>query len=170
MNVREPVTLHRARMLALAGVVTFFALWCLLSYADLVPTVILPSPTEVIRAFPVLHFEDGANHAGAVVHDAQPHTATFRYVRRKTYPIIVHHEHHAAFAPHREHDRDLQGFAMLDGIVDGFLHDTIQVHGHGMDGAVSEDGHPDDQPDHQFHREFPDPLVGIADHLARMIA
>src|SRR5215510_7755803 len=45
-------------MLALAGVVTFFVLWCVLSYADLVPTVILPSPTEVLRAFPVLHFDE----------------------------------------------------------------------------------------------------------------
>ena len=65
MNVREPVTDHRARMLALAGVVTFFALWCVLSYADLVPTVILPSPTEVLRAFPVLHFEEALVRSAA---------------------------------------------------------------------------------------------------------
>jgi len=58
MNVREPITIHRARVLAVAGVATFLAGWCLLSYADLVPTVILPSPTEVLRAFPVLHFEE----------------------------------------------------------------------------------------------------------------
>ena len=44
MNVREPVSTHRARVLALAGVATFLAAWCVLSYADLVPTVILPSP------------------------------------------------------------------------------------------------------------------------------
>ena len=30
----------------------------MLSYADLVPSVILPSPTEVLQAFPVLHFEE----------------------------------------------------------------------------------------------------------------
>src|SRR5262249_11729560 len=58
MTVREPITTHRARVLAAAGVATFFAVWCVLSYADLVPTVILPSPTEVLRAFPVLHFEE----------------------------------------------------------------------------------------------------------------
>jgi NitT/TauT family transport system permease protein len=58
VNVREPVTRHRARTLALAGVLTFLGAWCVLSYANLVPTVILPSPTEVLRAFPVLHFEE----------------------------------------------------------------------------------------------------------------
>jgi NitT/TauT family transport system permease protein len=58
MNVREPVTRQRARMLAAGGVITFFLAWCVLSYANLVPTVILPSPTEVLRAFPVLHFEE----------------------------------------------------------------------------------------------------------------
>jgi|SRR4051812_400783 NitT/TauT family transport system permease protein len=58
MNVREPVTTHRARVLALSGIATFLAAWCVMSYADLVPTVILPSPTEVLRAFPVLHFEE----------------------------------------------------------------------------------------------------------------
>jgi NitT/TauT family transport system permease protein len=58
MNVREPITNHRARVLAAAGVATFLAGWCVLSYADVVPTVILPSPTEVLRAFPVLHFEE----------------------------------------------------------------------------------------------------------------
>jgi len=58
VRVREPVTLSRARGLALAGVLSFFALWCVLSYANLVPDVILPTPTEVLRAFPVLHFEE----------------------------------------------------------------------------------------------------------------
>jgi NitT/TauT family transport system permease protein len=58
MQVREPVTYHRARVLAVAGVLAFLAGWCALSYLDLVPTVILPSPTEVLRAFPVLHFEE----------------------------------------------------------------------------------------------------------------
>jgi hypothetical protein len=84
----------------------------------------------------VLHLKDGTNHAGTVVHDAQPHTATCSYASGQTYPIIVHHEYHTAFSPHRERDRDLQSFAMLDGIVDGFLHDTIQVYGHSMVGNV----------------------------------
>ena len=42
----------------MAGVLTFVVAWCVLSYANLVPTVILPSPTEVLRAFPVLHFQE----------------------------------------------------------------------------------------------------------------
>ena len=58
MNVREPVTRHQARVLAAVGVLTFFAVWCVLSYANIVPTVILPTPTEVLRAFPVLHFQE----------------------------------------------------------------------------------------------------------------
>ena len=58
MKVREPITNQRARMLALVGLATFAGLWCLLSYADVVPTVILPSPTEVLRAFPTLHSEE----------------------------------------------------------------------------------------------------------------
>jgi NitT/TauT family transport system permease protein len=58
MNVREPVSRQRVRLLAGAGVLTFLVTWCVLSYTNLVPTVILPSPTEVLRAFPVLHFEE----------------------------------------------------------------------------------------------------------------
>jgi NitT/TauT family transport system permease protein len=58
MQVREAVSYHRARALATAGVLTFLGAWCLLSYANLVPDTILPTPTEVLKAFPVLHFEE----------------------------------------------------------------------------------------------------------------
>jgi len=58
VNVREAVGERRARALALAGLVTFLGIWAALSYADLVPSVILPSPTEVLQAFPVLHFQE----------------------------------------------------------------------------------------------------------------
>jgi NitT/TauT family transport system permease protein len=58
MEVRTEVTQRKARALALAGLLSFLAIWCVLSYTALVPTVILPSPTEVVRAFPVLHFEE----------------------------------------------------------------------------------------------------------------
>jgi ABC-type nitrate/sulfonate/bicarbonate transport system permease component len=58
MEVREPVTNARGRSLALAGVATFFGAWCLVTYTGMVPAVILPSPTEVLGAFPVLHFEE----------------------------------------------------------------------------------------------------------------
>jgi len=58
MGVREPVPQKRARALALAGLLSFLGVWCVLSYAGIVPAVILPSPTEVVRAFPVLHFEE----------------------------------------------------------------------------------------------------------------
>ena len=58
MNVREATSERRARALALAGLVTFLGIWSVLSYADVVPSVILPSPTEVLRAFPVLHFQE----------------------------------------------------------------------------------------------------------------
>jgi ABC-type nitrate/sulfonate/bicarbonate transport system permease component len=46
------------RTLALAGFTSFFGLWCIISYGGLVPAIILPSPTAVLRAFPVLHFEE----------------------------------------------------------------------------------------------------------------
>jgi NitT/TauT family transport system permease protein len=58
VEIREAVSKHRARGLILAGVAVFFGLWCVLSYASLVPDVILPSPTEVLQAFPRLHFEE----------------------------------------------------------------------------------------------------------------
>lgn len=58
MQVREPVTYRRARALATSGVLAFFGAWCVLSYGNVVPDVILPSPTEVLKAFPVLHFEE----------------------------------------------------------------------------------------------------------------
>jgi NitT/TauT family transport system permease protein len=58
MQVREAIGYRRARALASAGVLTFVGTWCLLSYANLVPDTILPTPTEVLRAFPVLHFEE----------------------------------------------------------------------------------------------------------------
>ena len=58
MNVREPISDQRARMLALVGLGTFAGLWCLLSYGNIVPTAILPTPTEVLQAFPKLHTEE----------------------------------------------------------------------------------------------------------------
>jgi NitT/TauT family transport system permease protein len=58
MQVREAVSNRRARSLAFGGVLVFFGAWCVLSYANLVPDTILPSPTDVLRAFPVLHFEE----------------------------------------------------------------------------------------------------------------
>jgi NitT/TauT family transport system permease protein len=58
VNVREAVSERRARGLALAGLLTFLGGWAALSYLDIVPSVILPSPTEVLAAFPVLHFQE----------------------------------------------------------------------------------------------------------------
>lgn len=58
MEVRAAITNHKARSLALAGLVTFAGLWCALSYGGIVPRIILPSPSDVLRAFPVLHFEE----------------------------------------------------------------------------------------------------------------
>jgi NitT/TauT family transport system permease protein len=36
----------------------FFGLWCAISYSGFVPTIIVPSPTDVLRALPVLHFQE----------------------------------------------------------------------------------------------------------------
>jgi NitT/TauT family transport system permease protein len=58
VEIREAISNHRARVLALSGFVVFFGLWCLVSYTGLVPSVILPAPTEVMAAFPRLHFEE----------------------------------------------------------------------------------------------------------------
>lgn len=58
MEVRAAITNQKARSLAVAGLVTFVGLWCALSYGGLVPRLILPSPSDVLRAFPVLHFEE----------------------------------------------------------------------------------------------------------------
>jgi|SRR5688572_1775709 len=58
MNVREPVSHRTAQLLSIAGLLTFIGIWCVLSYGNVVPTIILPSPTEVLKAFPVLHFEE----------------------------------------------------------------------------------------------------------------
>jgi NitT/TauT family transport system permease protein len=58
MDVREPLPQQKARALALAGLLSFLGVWCVLSYAGIIPAVILPSPTEVLWAFPVLHFEE----------------------------------------------------------------------------------------------------------------
>lgn len=66
MQIRSVVRRATARKLALAGVAAFLGLWCLLSYTGLVPGVILPSPTDVVKAFPVLHFEEAlVRSAGA---------------------------------------------------------------------------------------------------------
>lgn len=58
MNVREPVSKRTARLLALGGLAAFLVVWCVLSYGGVIPAVILPSPGDVLRAFPVLHFEE----------------------------------------------------------------------------------------------------------------
>ncbi len=36
----------------------FFGLWCAISYSGFVPTIIVPSPTDVLQALPVLHFQE----------------------------------------------------------------------------------------------------------------
>src|SRR5262245_40953003 len=58
MEVREPVSNSTARGLALAGMLTFLGVWCVLSYGGIIDRIILPAPTDVLRAFPVLHFEE----------------------------------------------------------------------------------------------------------------
>ncbi len=58
MDVRGAVARQRARTLGLVGLGTFLGGWCALSYGGIIPLVILPSPTEVLKAFPVLHFEE----------------------------------------------------------------------------------------------------------------
>jgi NitT/TauT family transport system permease protein len=58
VEVREALSRRRARTLAFLGLAVFFGLWCVLTYGGFVPSVILPSPTEVLHAFPVLHFEE----------------------------------------------------------------------------------------------------------------
>ena len=66
MNVREPVRNRAARLLALSGVGVFLAVWCALTYGGLVPRLILPSPSDVLQAFPVLHFQEAlVRSAGA---------------------------------------------------------------------------------------------------------
>ena len=58
MQIRSVVRTATARKLGLIGVALFLGLWCLLSYTGIVPDVILPSPTDVVKALPVLHFEE----------------------------------------------------------------------------------------------------------------
>ena len=58
MKVRAAVTNRTSQLLAIGGLATFLVTWCVLSYGGIVPAVILPSPSEVLRAFPVLHFEE----------------------------------------------------------------------------------------------------------------
>ncbi len=58
MEVRGALDARTGRLLAAGGVAAFLALWSLLSYGGLIPKVILPAPDEVLRAFPVLHFEE----------------------------------------------------------------------------------------------------------------
>jgi len=58
MEIRQPLSNHKARGLALAGLGVFLGSWAILSYAEIIPNVILPSPTDVLKAFPMLHFEE----------------------------------------------------------------------------------------------------------------
>jgi NitT/TauT family transport system permease protein len=58
MEVREGVSIQSRRSLALAGLAAFLGIWAMLSYGGIVPPVILPSPSEVVKAIPYLHFEE----------------------------------------------------------------------------------------------------------------
>jgi NitT/TauT family transport system permease protein len=58
VRIREAVGGRRARKLALAGAAFFLGTWSALSYGGIVPAVILPTPGDVLKAFPRLHFEE----------------------------------------------------------------------------------------------------------------
>ena len=58
MEIRQPLSNQKARGLALLGLGVFLGSWAILSYAEIIPNVILPSPTDVLKAFPMLHFEE----------------------------------------------------------------------------------------------------------------
>jgi NitT/TauT family transport system permease protein len=58
MEIRQALSNQKARSLALAGLAVFLGSWAVISYTEVIPNVILPSPTDVLRAFPVLHFEE----------------------------------------------------------------------------------------------------------------
>ncbi len=58
MEIRQAISNQKARSLALAGLAVFLGSWAVISYTEIIPNVILPSPTDVLRAFPVLHFEE----------------------------------------------------------------------------------------------------------------
>jgi NitT/TauT family transport system permease protein len=65
MNVRQPVSNRQRRTLIFGGMAAFFGTWCVLSYGGIVPPLILPSPGDVARAFPVLHFEEALVRSAA---------------------------------------------------------------------------------------------------------
>ncbi len=60
MNVREGITNRAAHQIAAAGVVVFLGAWFLITSLPhpLVPHSILPTPIEVLKAFPALHFQE----------------------------------------------------------------------------------------------------------------
>ena len=58
MDVRGAVSNRQPRGIALAGIAFFLGAWCVLSYGGIISLVILPSPTEVAKAIPYLHFEE----------------------------------------------------------------------------------------------------------------
>ena len=79
--------------------------------------------------------ESPADDAGAVLHHAEAHAgAGGGWRRRKAGSIVVDGQSGLAVAV-GEVDTDFGGFAVFDGIGDGFLGDAVQV-----DGGVPGDG------------------------------
>jgi NitT/TauT family transport system permease protein len=87
-GVREPVSQRKSRILALAGFLSLITVWCVLSYGGIIPDVILPSPTEVLRAFPALHFGMGFLISAAVAIPLGLLMGTFPKVKHFLAPLI----------------------------------------------------------------------------------
>lgn len=56
-KIRGVLPTRQANVTSLISVLFFLAIWSVLSYGGLVPKVILPSPTDVLKAFPILHWD-----------------------------------------------------------------------------------------------------------------
>ena len=57
LKIRGMLTYEKRRIISLFSVLLFIGIWSILSYGVFVTPLILPSPTAVMKAFPVLHWD-----------------------------------------------------------------------------------------------------------------
>lgn len=56
-KIRGAISHKQSRLISIISILSLVVIWSILAYGEIIPPLILPSPTAVLKAFPTLHWE-----------------------------------------------------------------------------------------------------------------